>query len=242
MKRRSGFYSGATAPESHRLLRFISKTNVTLLLAISGCQAPIDPMSASRLTLISHAATEAQRRSAFPIDEPVMEREITKISGLNWRAPSTALVWCGPEQRTQQTSRILGLSVMIADGLRDCDYGRWRGRKMDEVQAEDQEGLLAWLSDPTAAPHGGESLESLVVRVGIWMDEQRIAKHTIAVTHPAIVRAAVVHALRIPPQIFWRVDVEPFTMTDLRCHNNVWTLRSLGSSLRKATLKEEAEI
>jgi broad specificity phosphatase PhoE len=199
-------------------------------------------MTASRITLVSHAATEAQRRVAFPIDEPVLEREIAKINGLNWRAPSTAQVWCGPEQRTQQTSRVLGLSVTIADGLRDCDYGRWRGRKMDEVQAEDQQGLLAWLSDPSAAPHGGESLESLVGRVGIWINEQRIAKHTIAVTHSTIIRAAIVHALQIPPQTFWRIDIAPLTVTDLRFNRNVWTLRYLGCSLRKAMHGEEADI
>ena len=33
---RSGFYSGATAPELHRLLRFIPKTNVTLWLPTQG--------------------------------------------------------------------------------------------------------------------------------------------------------------------------------------------------------------
>jgi broad specificity phosphatase PhoE len=48
---------------------------------------------------------------------------------------------------------------------------------MDEVQAEEPEGIIAWLTDPSAAPHGGESIENLIDRVGLWMDEQCAAKH-----------------------------------------------------------------
>jgi broad specificity phosphatase PhoE len=190
-------------------------------------------MNASRLTFISHAATEAQRGAAFPLDEPVLEREISKITELNWRAPAAAQVWSAPEQRTQQTSRMLGLSAMLADGLRDCDYGRWRGRKLDEIQNENPEGISAWLSDPSAAPHGGESIEQLVGRIGGWMDEQRDAKYSIAVTHPATIRAAIVYALQIPIQTFWRIDITPLTVTDLRFNGNVWTLRYSGCPLRK---------
>jgi broad specificity phosphatase PhoE len=199
-------------------------------------------MNASRLTFISHAATEAQRRAAFPLDEPVLEREIAKMAELNWRAPAAAQVWSAPEQRTQQTARALGLLAKVADGLGDCDYGRWRGRKMDEVQTEDPEGIVAWLSDPGAAPHGGESLEKLIARVGSWINEQRAVKHTIAVTHPAVIRAAVVYALQTPLQTFWRIDVAPLTVTDLRFNGNVWTLRSSGCPLRTVKQGDEPDI
>jgi broad specificity phosphatase PhoE len=188
-------------------------------------------MNSSRLSLISHATTEAQRLAAFPLDEPVLANEIAKAKGLNLKIPAAAQVWSSPEQRTQQTSRALGLALTLAEGLRDCDYGRWRGRKMNEVQIEDEEGIFAWLSDPTAAPHGGESIEQLVGRVGRWMDEQRTVRHTIAVTHPAVIRCAVVHALQTAVKTFWRIDIAPLTVTDLRFNGNAWTLRCLGCPL-----------
>jgi broad specificity phosphatase PhoE len=190
-------------------------------------------MSISRLNFVSHAATEAQRRAAFPLDEPILENEIAKMTGLTWKVPASAHICSAPEQRAQQTCRMLGLSATVADGLRDCNYGRWRGQTMDAVETEDQEGILAWLADPSVAPHGGESLEILVARVGSWMDEQRAMKHTIAVTHPAIIRAAIVYALQIPVHVFWRIDVAPLTVTDLRFNNNVWTLRYSSCPLQK---------
>jgi broad specificity phosphatase PhoE len=199
-------------------------------------------MNSSRLTFISHAATAAQRRAAFPLDEPVLEQEIGKMAEFNWKMPAAAQVWSATEQRTQQTSRALGLAFTLADGLRDCDYGRWRGRTMEEVQTEEQEGILAWLSDSSAIPHGGESLENLVSRVGKWMEEQRVVKHTIAVTHPAIIRSAVVYALQIPVHTFWRIDVAPLTLTDLRFNNKVWTLRCSGCPLQKVTQGEEEKV
>jgi broad specificity phosphatase PhoE len=196
-------------------------------------------MNASRLTLVSHAATEAQRHAAFPLDEPLLEREIGKATRLDWSAPGADRIWSAPEQRAQQTSGILGLQAMSTDGLRDCDYGRWCGRKMGAVQTEEPENILAWLTDPSAAPHGGESLEDLVDRVGRWMDEQRSAKHTIAVTHPAVIRAAIVYALQIPLMRFWRFDIAPLTLTDLRFSRSAWTLRCTGCALRIQENTEE---
>ena len=78
-----------------------------------------------RLILIAHAATEAQRRAAFPLDEPIAEREVAKLSELNWAVPRAEHVWSAPEQRTQQTARILGLPATAAAALQDCEYGRW---------------------------------------------------------------------------------------------------------------------
>jgi len=196
-------------------------------------------MNASRLTLISHAATEAQLRAAFPLDEPILERDITRIKDLKWSLPVNASTWTAPERRAQETSRILGLSPALSEELRDCDYGQWRGRSMGDLESQNPEGLLAWLTDPSSAPHGGESVERLIGRVGSWIDQQRTVRHTIAVTHQAIVRAAIIHALQIPTQAFWRIDVAPLTVTDLRFNGALWTVRSTGCALNKSGSAEE---
>ena len=52
------------------------------------------------------------------------------------------------------------------------------------------------MTDPDAAPHGGESLTALLARVAAWLDEQAALDGTaVAVTHGGVVKAAVVHAL-----------------------------------------------
>jgi broad specificity phosphatase PhoE len=186
---------------------------------------------ATRLTLISHAATDAQRRSAFPLDEPLEEREVAKIAALGWNPPRAQRVVSGPERRAQQTAEALGLTAEVEVELRDCDYGEWRGCTLSEVELRQPEEVFAWLTDPGAAPHGGESILHLLTRIGGWLEEQRAPDHTIAVTHAAVIRCAIVHALQAPPSAFWRVDIAPLSITDLRWNGRVWTVRSSGCAL-----------
>lgn len=125
----------------------------------------------------------------------------------------------------------LDISASISEDLCDCDFGSWRGRELGQVQKEDPTGVVSWLTDPAAAPHGGESIEALVKRVKGWLDRQRDTGHTIVVTHPSIIRSAIVLVLNAPLQSFWRVDVAPISLTDLRYNGSIWTLRSAGTKL-----------
>ena len=183
------------------------------------------------LTLISHASTRALRKAAFPCDEPIDPSAYRKAAtaGPLRRAQ---LSWTGPELRTAQTAEALALDAVIEPALRDCDYGRWRGRALAEVQAEEPEAVIAWLTDPLSAPHGGESILDLLARVGAWLDT--IASQSgraVAVTHPAISRAAIVHAIGATAHVFWRIDVAPLTRVELHGRSGGWTLRSSGNPI-----------
>jgi broad specificity phosphatase PhoE len=114
--------------------------------------------------------------------------------------------------------------------IRGWDLGAWGGRTLADVSAGRQDAVAAWLSDPRAAPHGGESLAGLVGRVRAWL-ERAPAGHTLAVCAPAVVRAAVVVVLDAPEQAFWRLDVAPLTVTDLRGGPKRWTVRATGAPL-----------
>lgn len=100
---------------------------------------------------------------------------------------------------------------------------------MADIQARDPAGVAAWLADMGAAPHGGEPLLDVIRRIGQLLDGHRDPGHTVMVTHPAVIRAAVVHSLGAPPEAFWRLDVAPLSVADLRHHNGRWTLRSVGT-------------
>jgi broad specificity phosphatase PhoE len=183
------------------------------------------------LTLVSHASTRALRRALFPCDEPLDPSAFKKVSaaGSLGRARHT---WTGPERRATQTAEALALNAVPEPALRDCDYGRWRGRSLEELQAEEPDAIRAWLTDPHSAPHGGESICGVVHRVGAWLDTRaNVGGHVVAVTHPAIVRAAIIHAIGAAASSFWRIDVAPLTYTSLRVRKGGWTLRSSGSPL-----------
>lgn len=135
----------------------------------------------------------------------------------------------GPEARTRQTAESLHLHGDIDPALRDLDCGQWAGLETNQIAPEQ---LLAWLTDPRHNPHEGETITDLLTRVQSWMDQLSAAKgRIIAVTHPAVIRAAILTALHAPPESFWRIDVAPLTHTTLHRRGQTWTLRTTGQSL-----------
>jgi broad specificity phosphatase PhoE len=176
-----------------------------------------------RLTLVSHGMTDAMAAGRFPTDEPLNALGRRQAAACTDLGPIDDAV-CGPEQRAVQTAGLLGVHASTESAIADLDYGRWRGSALDGVYPAD---LTVWLTDPTQAPHGGESILTLCKRVGAWMDgiaEQR--GRLLAITHPAVVRAAILIALNAPPKSFWRIDIEPASRTTLHYRGHAWTLRS----------------
>jgi broad specificity phosphatase PhoE len=156
---------------------------------------------------------------------------IAKLAVLGWVAPAAERTWSSPEKRVQQTAIALNLNPLEATELRECDYGTWSGRSLEEIHAEDPSGLASWLTDIGASPHGGESFRALMSRVGRWIENQRETGHSIVVTHTSVVRAAIVYALAAPEESFRRIEVAPLTLTELRLSGPHWHLRIFGASL-----------
>ena len=181
----------------------------------------------ARLTLICHGATAATRAAAFPRDEPLEDGALEQAKALGPSLRRSDRAVTSPALAARQTAAALSLDAGVHPELRECDYGHWCGRKLADIQAAHPAELAAWLSDPGAAPHGGESLLALMQRVSGWMsDRLHDDGHTIAVTHAAVIRAAVIDALGAPSQSFWRIDVEPLGLVDLRSDKRRWVLRA----------------
>jgi broad specificity phosphatase PhoE len=95
-----------------------------------------------------------------------------------------------------------------------------------DVEAEEPDSIKTWLSDVNAAPHGGESIARVLQRIATWLD-LRIGDdgHGIAVTHAAVVRGAILHAVGAPAQSFWHIDVGPLSVPELRNDGFRWRWR-----------------
>jgi broad specificity phosphatase PhoE len=115
------------------------------------------------------------------------------------------------------------------------DYGRWAGRKFTDVQTE----------EPASVAAGSPMLKRrlmVVSRSQIYFGASRRGwmsafekRHTIAVTHAAAIRAAILYVLDAPARSFWRIDIEPLSVTKLRGDGVRWTLLASEKS-RKASL------
>ncbi|HEY0146983.1 MAG TPA: histidine phosphatase family protein, partial [Methylovirgula sp.] len=135
-----------------------------------------------------------------------------------------------PALRAVQTAEALGLAATIDPLLADIDLGDWAGKSLVELEAADAAGLSQWIEDPSAAPHGGESVTHLLTRIASWLanigaGDDRI----IAVTHAAVIRAAAIIALDANPKSFWRIDIAPLGFSRFHARGGRWTVHSLNA-------------
>ena len=170
------------------------------------------------LLLVAAALTPAQRRAEFGGDHDLDEGGHRAASCM---APAfaRARTWtAAPSKAARQTATALGGTPTIAPELADVDYGDWTGHTLDQVD------IAPWLTDPGFTPPGGESLTDVRTRAGAWLDAQ--AGHTlVAVAHATVVRAALAHALGLPPDGIWRLDIAPLTALPLTHRAGRWHLR-----------------
>ncbi|MGF6551565.1 histidine phosphatase family protein [Paraburkholderia youngii] len=197
----------------------------------------------TRLLLVSHAATAAQRAGRFPADDPLDSRGRAEAEAARARLalPADATVFTSPAASARETVAALGLSATPADALADVDYGKWRGQGLADIADEAPRELAAWMREPDAAPPGGESFDRLVRRVGEWLDAQQAdvcscnavneagfaasahGRTIVAITHATLLRAAIVHALDASPTVFCRIEITPLSVVELRHSRRGWS-------------------
>ena len=183
----------------------------------------------ARLDLMAHGASEATRAARFPDDEPLEPSAAQALQALRGRVRPYAHVLTAPARAARETAAALGFDAEVEMALRDCDYGRWRGLASKDVAEREPDGFAAWLGDPEAAPHGGESLTALIERTRAWLTQTSARESaTLAVTHASVVRAAIANALGANSSAFARIDVAPLSLARLSGRAGRWNLVALG--------------
>ena len=156
--------------------------------------------------------TDAMAAGRFPTDEPlnaVGHRQVDASIDLGRHRRAR---YCGPEKRTRQTAELLGLhaehrATAGRSGLRPL------ARRCARRRAARRSGDLADRPDAGAARRRvGRRADRAGARVAGFADAP-VARRLVAVTHPAVIRAAILVALDAPPKSFWRIDIAPVSRT-----------------------------
>ncbi|WP_335937439.1 histidine phosphatase family protein [Streptomyces sp. PTD5-9] len=179
---------------------------------------------------VSPALNAALREARFDGDAPLDPAGARAARAAAPAVPPADRYVRAPSERCAGTAGALGLRADAVDILRGWDLGRWGGRRLAEVSGSEPEAVSAWLTDPSAAPHGGESLREFCARTGDWLESVTGPAgdgdvRVLAVVDPSVVRALIVRALALPAESFWRLDVAPLTLTGLSGRSGRWNLR-----------------
>ncbi|MEU9958374.1 histidine phosphatase family protein [Streptomyces sp. NPDC050982] len=190
-----------------------------------------------RVTLVAAARSSSLLAERFDDDRPLDQAgwgEVQRVAHMLVPLAAAELRYCSPTPRSRATGDALGLAPLAQPALRDCDMGRWRGLTLGEAMAREPEAVDAWLADPYSAAHGGESLVEFIQRVGGWLDTRPAddGGRIVGVAEPAVVRAALVYALKAHPSAYWNLDVRPLSTVTLTGRAGRWNLRFEAQSER----------
>lgn len=175
------------------------------------------------LTLVAHALTPALRGLVLGGDA---EPDPASVAAARELKLSADAVYAGPEQAAVRTAAVLGFEPVVEPALRDREYGEWTGRGLEELLASEPSRVAAWLERPHTATPGGETENDVLARVADWLGDLAAREHgsTLAVVHPAVVRAIVLYVVDAPAESLRHVDVRPLAKVNLSYHSGNWSL------------------
>lgn len=115
------------------------------------------------------------------------------------------------------------------DQLRELDFGAWTGQSWDAIEDEDPEGLQAWMTDwVETAPPDGEAFVDLTDRVVQWLDEMQTLHSEddsiVVVSHGGAIRAVLCHAIGLPFDRAFRLQVDCAKVSTLTRGQMGWRL------------------
>jgi broad specificity phosphatase PhoE len=131
--------------------------------------------------------------------------------------------------RTKQTAaailaadaagRLAGIEPLVVPHFAEQHLGVWQGQERKAFYAERQVGThTLWFAPADERPPGGESFVDLVQRVVPAIERlnsEHAGRDIVAVTHGGTIRAAVGHALGLPPQAALGFSTDNCSLTRL---------------------------
>ena len=138
-----------------------------------------------------------------------------------WRLDRFDRVIASPLVRARQTATAFDAPCILDERWIELDYGDFEGRPMSDIGAD---VWGTWRNDSAFVPPGGESLDSLDLRVrSACRDLLEVADDEVVVivSHVSPIKAALAWALDGHINMSWRCHLEQASVSP-RCERTVW--------------------
>jgi alpha-ribazole phosphatase len=178
--------------------------------------------SETHLRLIRHAPVDGPRGVIHAPDAPADLCDTADFARLKASLPANAVAVCSPARRTWETALGLGLDPARESAFREQDFGRWTGRRHNDLAAELGDIYHAfWKSPATNRLPGGESFVDQIARAASGL--QRLpAGDVVLVVHSGTIRAVLAIALDLAPDSALRFVIDPLSLTRIDRLDNGW--------------------
>ncbi|MGH0035981.1 MAG: histidine phosphatase family protein [Myxococcota bacterium] len=150
--------------------------------------------------LVRHGETEGESSIRYhgSGDVPLSETGRAQMRAAGRRLPRRdfGVVMASPLSRSFEGAQIVapGRKVVLEDGFREIDFGRWEGLTREEIRDLDPDLYEAWIRRPEAFAYPqGESRETFAARVEAGL-ERLLAlpvESALLVLHKGVIRTIV---------------------------------------------------
>jgi len=179
--------------------------------------------TATRLVLVRHGETEltAQRRYSGRGDVPLsthgQQQAVATARRLATVVGAGAPIVSSPLSRAVRTAEAIATAVGSAPvelepDLIECDFGEWEGLTFTEVKRRWPDRLEAWLGSSGVSPPGGESFDSVTIRVRVAVERIRAAhagEPIVVVSHVTPIKLILRDALGGGDDFLRRLFLDP---------------------------------
>ena len=187
---------------------------------------PPPETGAARLILIRHGSTRLteQRRYSGRDDVPLSpegeaqaKAVADRVAAMLGRSSGAAspVVVTSPLVRCRRTAEVIAeridASVLVEDGLTECDFGAWEGLTFAEVRQVWPDELDAWLASTQVAPPGGESFAEVAARVRpviARLATEYVGRVVVVVTHVTPIKLVLRDALQATDGLLHRLYLD----------------------------------
>ena len=137
------------------------------------------------------------------------------------RIKRVAAVYASPMERARETAApiaaAVGRDVAVDDGLNECDFGDWTGRKLSDLRRRKDWSEVQNHPSRFRFP-GGESFAEMQLRMveaveGLGRSNR--GKVVVAVSHADTIKAVVSHAMGAHLDQFQRIVISPCSVSAL---------------------------
>ncbi|HPG93124.1 MAG: histidine phosphatase family protein [Dokdonella sp.] len=194
------------------------------------------------LILICHGSTDIAAGICLgQSDPPLSAGGFTDVQRLaaGWDGPAPRFLFSSDLRRAQQSAQVFAARFAIeplADArLREVDFGRWDGRRWDEIVKQDAQRHAHWLENWVIqeAPDG-ESFADVLRRTGAWLAALLGSTGrddcVLALAHPGSIRALLCHALGLPPGRAMAIGIDEARVSRLRYGNGQFEVRYINTT------------
>jgi broad specificity phosphatase PhoE len=202
----------------------------------------------SKWLLVRHAEAiwNSEGRIQGHVEVPLNEKGRAQAEALRRRLASTDIqaAYVSDLARALETAQVIlhdrPVPVFPSRELREFSYGQWEGLTFKEVEKRyPHEYAQLMRGSEDVAPPSGESMKDLIKRVKGFVSSVKSSNlegTLLIVGHGGSLRALIVCLLALPNSAFWRLYLDPASLSEVEVYPQNAVLRLLNDT---SHLKEE---